>query len=55
VSQVLHGRAKRISHEKMQGFPRTSPGHLMDAEQINQIGTTLADLSERTADLRRYL
>ncbi|MBS0318376.1 MAG: peptide chain release factor 2, partial [Proteobacteria bacterium] len=27
----------------------------MDAEHINQIGTTLADLSSRTADLRRYL
>lgn len=27
----------------------------MDAEHINQIGTTLADLASRTADLRRYL
>ncbi|RST51023.1 peptide chain release factor 2 [Variovorax sp. MHTC-1] len=27
----------------------------MDAEQINQIGATLADLSARTVDLRRYL
>ncbi|MBU2408805.1 MAG: peptide chain release factor 2, partial [Gammaproteobacteria bacterium] len=27
----------------------------MDAEQINQIGATLQDLSARTADLRRYL
>ncbi|WP_295988155.1 peptide chain release factor 2 [uncultured Variovorax sp.] len=27
----------------------------MDAEQINQIGTMLADLSARTVDLRRYL
>ncbi|MGQ3127554.1 peptide chain release factor 2 [Variovorax sp.] len=27
----------------------------MDAEQINQIGATLADLSVRTVDLRRYL
>ncbi|MGR4870973.1 peptide chain release factor 2 [Variovorax sp. LARHSF232] len=27
----------------------------MDAEQINQIGATLADLSQRTVDLRRYL
>ncbi|MDM0074547.1 peptide chain release factor 2 [Variovorax sp. J2P1-59] len=27
----------------------------MDAEQINQIGATLADLSARTSDLRRYL
>ncbi|MBY4596973.1 peptide chain release factor 2 [bacterium BD-1] len=27
----------------------------MDAEQINQIGAQLEDLSERTSDLRRYL
>jgi len=27
----------------------------MDAERINLIGTTLADLQARTADLRRYL
>ncbi|VWX62525.1 conserved hypothetical protein [Burkholderiales bacterium 8X] len=27
----------------------------MDAEQINQIGAKLQDLSARTADLRRYL
>jgi len=27
----------------------------MDAERINQIGTTLNDLSARTVDLRRYL
>ncbi|HZF84381.1 MAG TPA: peptide chain release factor 2 [Burkholderiaceae bacterium] len=27
----------------------------MDAERINQIGTTLSDLSARTVDLRRYL
>jgi len=27
----------------------------MDAEQINAIGTKLADLSQRTVELRRYL
>jgi len=27
----------------------------MDAEHINQIGTTLEDLAERTEGLRRYL
>jgi len=27
----------------------------MDAEQINHIGATLADLSVGTVDLRRYL
>ncbi|MDR6524164.1 hypothetical protein ABIC42_007145 [Variovorax sp. 1133] len=39
----------------MPGFPRTQSGHPMDAEQINQIGAMLADLSARTVDLRRYL
>ncbi|MET3496481.1 hypothetical protein ABIC90_003542 [Variovorax boronicumulans] len=33
----------------------TQSGHPMDAEQINQIGAMLADLSARTVDLRRYL
>jgi hypothetical protein len=28
---------------------------LMDAEHINQIGSTLADLSDRTEQLRGYL
>ena len=28
---------------------------IMEAERINLIGTTLADLSVRTVDLRRYL
>ncbi len=28
---------------------------IMDAEQINAIGTQLADLSQRTVELRRYL
>jgi len=27
----------------------------MDIEHINALGTQLADLSQRTADLRRYL
>jgi len=28
---------------------------MMDAEQINAIGTKLTDLSQRTVELRRYL
>ena len=36
--------------------PRTTEQDTtMDAERINQIGTTLSDLSARTVDLRRYL
>jgi hypothetical protein len=27
----------------------------MEAEQLNQLATTLTDLARRTADLRRYL
>ena len=38
------------------GTPRTTEQDTtMDAERINQIGTTLSDLSARTVDLRRYL
>ena len=33
----------------------TPAGHIMDAEQINQIGSNLADLSARTVELRGYL
>ncbi|KWT92104.1 hypothetical protein APY03_3018 [Variovorax sp. WDL1] len=36
-------------------YPEHRQDYPMDAEQINQIGATLADLSARTADLRRYL
>jgi hypothetical protein len=38
----------------MRGFTRQRE-HPMDAERINLIGTTLADLQARTVDLRRYL
>ncbi|HSN32162.1 MAG TPA: hypothetical protein VLU41_05720 [Ideonella sp.] len=31
------------------------PRHPMDIERINGIGNLLADLTERTAALRRYL
>lgn len=30
-------------------------GSLMDIERINTIGATLADLTQRAQDLRRYL
>ena len=44
----------RKSHVLPQGT--TEPSEItMDAEHINAIGTTLNDLSTRTADLRRYL
>jgi len=31
------------------------PAHTMDNEQINSIGTMLADLTHRTEQLRGYL
>ena len=37
-----------ISQQEQYGF-------IMEAERINAIGNTLEDLTERTADLRRYL
>ena len=39
-----------------QSAPSTNPGPLhMDIERLNQIGTTLADLLDRTEALRGYL
>jgi hypothetical protein len=37
----------------MRAFPRRL--RTMDIERINQIGTSLADLTSRTEALRRYL
>jgi len=51
------GRATTLACES--GIVRKSPPHpriaFMDIEHINSIGNMLADLSERTASLRRYL
>jgi hypothetical protein len=35
--------------------PLRREGHTMDVEHINAIGHKLADLSQRTEDLRGYL
>jgi hypothetical protein len=35
--------------------PTPKEARTMEAERINLIGSTLADLSVRTVDLRRYL
>lgn len=43
------------SHAKMRPFSKGPPDPAMDIERINQIGTTLADLTERTEALRGYL
>jgi hypothetical protein len=39
----------------IEGRPPTEPRLLMEAESINRIAATLADLRTRTAELRRYL
>ncbi len=36
-------------------FASATPDPTMDTEQINAIGTLLADLSDRTQQLRGYL
>ena len=51
---------EEISHwgvpcENRRLFHRTHRIRTMDAERINLIGTTLADLATRTQELRRYL
>jgi hypothetical protein len=45
-----------LEREKICGFPQTHKEDLIrEAERINLIGSTLADLSVRTVDLRGYL
>ncbi len=36
-------------------WPRTEDCKTMDIEHINALGTQIADLTQRTAELRRYL
>ena len=45
-------RGPTATHAKMRA---SHEGSTMDIERINQIGNDLADLSERTEALRRYL
>lgn len=38
------------------GFPTNTPRRIhMDIEHINALGAQIADLTQRTAELRRYL
>lgn len=39
----------------MPGFAKQNGTDAMDIERINAIGTSLADLTQRTLDLRGYL
>jgi hypothetical protein len=43
------------AHDKIAGLQEGFSPHSMDTEQINAIGTLLADLSQRTEQLRGYL
>ena len=51
------GATRSDPHERIQGFvePARNSPHSMDIEQVNAIGTLLADLSARTEQLRGYL
>ena len=51
------GRAHRARMRESPVIPATTLHHLipMDIEQVNAVGTLLADLSARTEQLRGYL
>ncbi|MDD5445036.1 MAG: hypothetical protein PHH99_16570 [Pseudomonas fluorescens] len=51
------GDKDKTQKSKIPGYSRIPQVRtkIMDAERINLIGTTLADLSARTAALRGYL
>jgi hypothetical protein len=42
-------------HLAAYNFPFTNEDITMEADEINVIANTLADLAQRTAELRRYL
>jgi len=46
---------RRVPRAKIDGLSSQRIGPAMDIERINLIGTLLADLSTRTAQLRGYL
>ena len=50
------GRLLRDPHARIaRFFLKKHPENIMDAERINQIGSQIADLTARTAELRGYL
>jgi hypothetical protein len=42
-------------HPAAYNFPFTNGDMIMEADEINVIANTLADIAQRTAELRRYL
>jgi hypothetical protein len=48
--------AQGPKHEKIGVFPiQQNENTMIEAERVNLIGTTLADLTSRTQELRGYL
>jgi hypothetical protein len=52
---VTESRLRRARMPSDGGPPNTAKDSTMDIERINALGTQITDLSQRTADLRRYL
>jgi len=48
-------RSRLDRHLAAYNFPFTNGDMIMEADQINVIANTLADIAQRTAELRRYL
>jgi hypothetical protein len=48
-------RDKDLALAMLEFAHRSAPGLAMEAEQLNQIANSLADLKTRTAEMRRFL
>jgi len=48
-------RSRLDKHLAAYNFPITNEDMIMEADEINVIANTLADIAQRTAELRRYL
>ena len=56
AAKPVAGRLPRDPHARIaRFFLKKHPENIMDAERINQIGSQIADLTARTAELRGYL
>jgi len=48
-------RSRLDKHLVAYNFPIKNEDMIMEADEINVIANTLADIAQRTAELRRYL
>jgi hypothetical protein len=55
ASSCKSGAGHLSAHEKIAGYSPDTQDTIMEAERVNLIGNTLADLSARTQELRGYL